>query len=235
MVPPSLIPVKPNLSAYVNLWKTHNFGIYYLNSVIIASFTMVLCMAIANLAGFGFSRYNFKFKTILLIGILLSQMIPGVLFVIPYFIMMGKMGLINTKIALIIAHISFSLPFSTWMLLGYYKTIPISIDEAGKIDGCNRFQVFLRIVLPLSIPGNIATLIFSFMQSWNEYLFSLSLVTKSKYYTVPVGIALFMGEYRTSWNELMAGAVVASFPIIIIYICVDKYLVNGLVAGSLKQ
>ena len=234
-IPPTILPGNVTFENYISLWKNNKFGIYYYNSAIVAITVTLISLAIANLAAFGFSRYTMKFKGGLLMVILLSQMIPGVLFVIPYFMMMGKMGLINTKLALIIAHTTFSLPFCTWMLLGYYRTIPNSIDEAGKIDGCTPFQIFFKIVFPLCLPGNIATLIFSFMQSWNEYLFSLSLVTVERMYTVPVGIALFMGEYQTSWNELMAAAVVASVPVIIIYLCVDKYLIGGLTAGSIRQ
>jgi multiple sugar transport system permease protein len=115
---------------------------------------------------------------------------------------------------------------------GYYDSIPKSLDEAGKIDGCRPLQVLRQIVFPLSIPGNVATLVFSFLLSWNEYLFSLSLTTKDSMYTIPVGIAMFMGEYQTSWNELMAASVAASLPIIIVYFLVDKYMIGGLAAGA---
>lgn len=235
LIPPTFIPYAPTIKNYISLWMNHNFGVYYSNSFIVAVLTTLISLAAANLAAFGFSRYRMKLGNPLLLSILLSQMIPSVLFVIPYFIMMGKIGLINTRFALVIAHTSFSLPFCTWMMLGYYRTIPKSIDEAGKIDGCNRFQIFSKIIFPLCIPGNMATLIFAFMQSWNEYLFSMSLVTTERLYSIPVRIALFMGEYQTAWNELMAAAMVASIPVILIYLCVDRYLVGGLVAGSIRQ
>ena len=121
------------------------------------------------------------------------------------------------------------------MLHGYYHSIPKSLDEAGNIDGCTQITVFLKIVLPLTMPGNVATLIFAFMQSWNEYLFSVSLVTVDKMYTVPVGISMFMGEYQTQWNELMAASLLASVPIVLLFLLVDKHLIGGLTAGSVRQ
>lgn len=233
--PPTFIPREPTLENFISIWKTRNFLTYYRNSLFVSISTTVICLTLANLAAYGFSRFRMRFGNALLMFILVSQMVPGVLFVIPYFIMMGKIGLINSHIALIVAHTSFALPFTTWMLHGYYNSIPQSLDEAGLIDGCGRMQVFTRIVLPLTMPGNIATLIFAFMQSWNEYLFSVSLVTVDRMYTIPVGIAMFMGEYQTQWNELMAASLVASLPIILLYLLVDKHLIGGLTAGSVRQ
>lgn len=231
-VPPTIIPQEPTIVNYIYLWTLRNFDVYFKNSLIIAVSTTLLCLIIANLAAYGFSRYKMKGGSSLLMVLLVSQMIPSVLFVIPYFIVMGRMGLINSKIAIIIAHTSFSLPFCIWMMKGYYDSIPKYLDEAGKIDGCSPFRVMTQIVFPLTLPGNVATLVFAFLLSWNEYLFSLSLTTRETMYTVPVGIAMFMGEYQTSWNELMAAAVLASLPIIIIYLLVDKYMVVGLAAGA---
>ena len=231
-VPPTIIPEEPTFVNYIYLWTVRNFEVYFKNSLIIAISTTLLCLVIANLAAYGFSRYKMKGGNSLLMFLLVSQMIPSVLFVIPYFIVMARMGLINSQIAIIIAHTSFSLPFCTWMMKGYYDSIPKYLDEAGKIDGCSPFRILTQIVFPLTLPGNVATLVFAFLLSWNEYLFSLSLTTKETMYTVPVGIAMFMGEYQTSWNELMAAAVVASLPIIIIYLLVDKYMIVGLAAGA---
>lgn len=233
--PPTFIPRLPTLENFISIWKTRNFLTYYRNSIFVSVSTTAVCLTLANLAAYGFSRFRMRFGHLLLMFILVSQMIPGVLFVIPYFIMMGKIGLINSHIALIVAHTSFALPFTTWMLHGYYNSIPRSLDEAGLIDGCTNVQVFTRVVLPLTMPGNVATLIFAFMQSWNEYLFSVSLVTVDRMYTVPVGIAMFMGEYQTQWNELMTASLVASLPVILLYLLVDKHLIGGLTAGSVRQ
>ena len=233
--PPTFIPQEPTLQNFISIWKTRNFVTYYRNSIFVSVATTVICLALANLAAYGFSRFRMRFGNSLLMFILVSQMVPGVLFVIPYFIMMGKLGLINSHMALIVAHTSFALPFTTWMLHGYYNSIPKSLDEAGMIDGCSRVQVFVRIVLPLTMPGNMATLIFAFMQSWNEYLFSVSLVTVDRMYTIPVGIAMFMGEYQTQWNELMAASLLASVPIILLYLLVDKHVIGGLTAGSFRH
>lgn len=233
--PPTIIPRAPTLKNLLSIWETRNFVTYYKNSIIIALCTTSLCLLVANLAAYGFSRFKLRFGRPLLMFILISQMIPAVLFVIPYFILMGKVSLINTHFALVIAHTSFALPLTTWMLFGYYNSIPKNLDEAAMIDGCTTFTSLLRIVFPLTIPGNVATLLFTFMQSWNEYLFSQSLVTVDRMYTIPVGIAMFMGEYQTEWNELMAASILASVPVIVLFLLVDKHLMGGLTAGAVKQ
>ena len=233
-IPPTLIPQRIYWQNYLVIWKTQPFGRYFLNSVILAFGTCVVGLAIANLAAYGFSRFYMRFHSQLLTVILVTQMVPSVLLIIPYFLMMSKLGLLNSYLALIIAYISFALPFCTWMLKGYYDSIPKEIDEAALIDGCNQTQLMLKVVFPLTLPGNIATLIFAFLLSWNEFLFALSLAKDQTMFTIPVGIALFIGEYRVAWNEIMATAVVASLPTIVLYILIDKYLVNGLVEGSVK-
>ena len=232
--PPTILPKQVYWLNYAAIWKVQPFLRYLLNTGIVAVGTCVSSMIVSNLAAYGFSRFRLRHGMKLLVFILLTQMFPGVLLVLPYFLMMSRLGMINTYWALIIAHASFALPFCIWMLTGYYRSIPKELDDSASIDGCSRNQALLSVILPLTLPGNVATLIFSFLQSWNDFLFALTLSTRQEMYTIPVGIALFIGEYRVAWNEIMAAAVVASVPVVILYILVDRHLIHGLVEGSIK-
>jgi multiple sugar transport system permease protein len=233
-VPPYFIPKAPTLDSFAAIWKTQPFLRYFGNSAMVAVATVGIGLLISNMAAYGFSRFRIRGGMVLLMGILMTQMFPGVLFVLPYFIMTGRLGLVNSPVPLIVAHTSFALPFCTWMLTGYYDTIPKAIDESAIIDGCTRGQILRRILLPLSMPGNVATLIFCFLLSWNEFLFALTIATAQIRYTFPVGVALLVGEYRTDWNQIMAASLIGSVPAIILYTLMDKHLVKGLVAGSIK-
>ena len=234
-IPPTLIPEKIHWQNYLIIWETQPFARYFLNSIILAVGTCFFGLIIANLAAYGFSRFYLRLHSQMLTTILITKMVPSVLLIIPYFLMMSKLGLLNSYLALIIAYISFALPFCTWLLKGYYDSIPKEIDEAALIDGCSQFQLLTKVIFPLTLPGNIATLIFAFLQSWNEFLFALSLAKDQTMFTIPVGISLFIGEYRVAWNEIMATAVVASLPTVLLYILVDKYLVHGLAEGAVKM
>ena len=170
----------------------------------------------------------------MMIFILMTQMFPGILLVIPYFSLMGAAGLLNTYPALVIAYTSFSLPFCTWMLKGFFDSIPPELDEAAMIDGCSRTSAFLRVILPLSAPGLVATAIFSFLVAWNEFLFAVVLTSTPGMYLVTVGIASNIGQFRIQWNDLMAASVLATLPTIILYAFLERYLVQGLTAGAVK-
>lgn len=232
--PVNWIPKVFTMESYKNIWTIQNFGVYFKNSAIAASFSTLFSVILAALAGYGFSRFRFKYGKSLMVFVLVSQMFPGILLVIPYFSMTSKMGLINSYTALIIAYTSFSLPFCLWMLKGFFDSIPIQLDEAAMVDGCSRLKTFFHIILPVSLPGIAATVIFAFLQAWNEFLFALVLTTTPKMYTMTVGIANNIGQFRIQWNDLMAASVVATLPTIILYSFLEKYLVQGLTAGAVK-
>ena len=161
-------------------------------------------------------------------------MVPAILLLLPYFIVMTKLKLVNTYTSLILAYISFSLPFCTWMLKSFIDSIPKDLDEAAMIDGANRTQALVLVVFPLALPGIAATVLFGFLVAWNHYLFAMGLTTSPNMYTLPVGIASLVGEYRVYWNELMAGAIIASMPALLLYVFLQKWFVQGLTAGAVK-
>jgi ABC-type glycerol-3-phosphate transport system permease component len=166
--------------------------------------------------------------------VLVAQMFPGLVLLIPYFTLASQAKLLNTYSALIIVYTSFALPFCIWLMKGFFDSIPSELDQAALVDGCTHLGAFTRVILPLALPGVVATAIFSFLLAWNEYLFAVVLTSKERMYLVTVGIASTVGQFRIMWNELMAGAVLATIPTIILYALLERHLVRGLSAGAVK-
>jgi ABC-type glycerol-3-phosphate transport system permease component len=232
--PPTLIPDSPSFDAYSRIWAIKNFSRFFWNSTVVSSISTLLSVVLACLAGYGFSRFKFRGSNLLQFLFLVTQMVPAILLLLPYFILMKQLSLLNTYTSLVLAYTSFSLPFCTWMLKGFFDSIPAELDDAAMIDGCSRIQVLVKVVMPLALPGVAATAVFSFLVAWNHYLFAMGLATDPVMYTLPVGISSTIGEFRIQWNELMAGAVIASFPAIIVYSYLERHFVQGLTAGAVK-
>jgi ABC-type glycerol-3-phosphate transport system permease component len=228
-------PVRVTVESYVSVWGIQSFSRYFANSTIIGLSATLLSVTFAVLAGYGFSRFRFRGSRFLMILVLVTQMFPGIMLVIPYFSMASKVGLINTYELLIITYTSFALPFSIWMLKGFFDSLPRELDEAALIDGCSRFGALRRVLLPVALPGIAATTVFSFLLAWNEFLFALVLLTTPQMYTITLGIANNIGQMRVQWNDLMAASVIATIPTIILYGFLEKYLVSGLTAGAIKD
>jgi len=232
--PPSFFPTHWTLAGYTRVLATRAVGRYFWNSAVVSVGSTLLAMALSALAAYGFSRFRMRWERPLILILLLTQMLPGTLLIIPYFQLMAKLGLINTYLALILAYVSFALPFSTWMLIGFFRSIPLELDEAAMVDGCGRIGAFWRVILPLSLPGLVAVAIFTFLLAWNAYVFALVLTTDPKMFPLSVGIANLMGEYQVIWNEMMAAAVLATLPVFILYGFLERYLVQGITAGAVK-
>jgi len=236
---PTIVPRNPTLNGYIkvllNKTKNIDFKKWAFNSVVVSALTTILSLIIATLGGFGISRYRFKGRTALSYFILMTQVLPGSLLIIPLYVTINSLGLIDTLASLVLAYTTFSVPFSTWMMKGYFDTIPKSLDEAAMVDGCGAFRSFLIIVLPLTGPGLVATFIFSFIAGWNEYLFASIFVQKYTNWTLPRGISTFVGQYSTNWSAVMAGATLITLPIVVMFLLLQKHLVSGMTAGAVKQ
>jgi len=164
----------------------------------------------------------------------MSQMFPSIMLLVPYYKIFQTTGLVNTHAALIVTYVSFTIPFCTWMMYGYFRGIPPELDEAAGIDGASRFQTFYRVVMPLAMPGVAAVAIYSFITAWNEYMFALVLTQSEDMKTLAVGIGQMVGQYRTSWNDLMASSLYASIPLVLIFVLLQRHLISGLTAGAVK-
>jgi multiple sugar transport system permease protein len=233
-IPPRIIPEDIDFNSYNKIWKTGSFFVYFFNSFKVAAVTTILAMIISIMAGLGFSRFTFPGRDKIQIMILFAQLFPLVLLVTPYYTIMRKLGIINTHRALYLAYTSFVVPFSVWMLTNYFKALPKDLEEAAMIDGCSRIRSLVVITLPLSAPGIVATSINAFILAWNEFLFAQTFIDSSNLRTLPIGLKTFMNSFETEWNLLMAGAVISTIPVVLLFIFLQKQLINGLTSGAVK-
>ena len=234
-IPPTWIPLEPTIDSYIGIWVRKNFGIYFLNSTIISLATAVLSTFFGALAGYGFSRFFFRGRKFLIGFFLATQMLPGVLLVGPYFKILSRLGLYDTRTGLIIAFLTICLPFSTWMMKGFIDKVPLELDQSAMVDGCSRVGLFFKIVLPIVAPGMVATILFGFLLAWGDLLWALCLTSSENMITVTLGIARTVGEFRIIWPMLMAGSLVGGMPAILLYIFLQRLLVQGLTAGAVKE
>jgi multiple sugar transport system permease protein len=235
LIPPRLLPNSLYTGAYKSVLSEYSFPVFFKNSVIVVCAATLLTMAIATLSGFGVSRFKFRGVKFFLGFILVTQMFPTVIMLVPYFRILKSYGLINQYLGLILVYISFQTPLCTWLMYGYFQSIPKELDDAASIDGLGKLGTFLRIVLPLSLPGLASTAIYSFINSWNEFQFALVLTTTDKMKTVSVGIGQMIEDTKINWNEMMAASLLASIPLILVFLFCQRFFFAGLTAGSVKQ
>lgn len=231
---PRWIPENPTLQNFTHILAETPFPRYFWNSVLVAFITMLMALIVTVFAGYALSRYKFYGKDAFSLWLLISQMFPPVLLIIPIFVFMLKLRLVDTYPSLIITYATFALPFSTWMLKAYFDTVPMDLEDAAKVDGCNQIQALTQVVLPLAAPGIVTVALFIFILSWQEYMFALTLTRSTDMRTLPVGISLFLGEYRVLWGSLMAGSVVVTAPVVVFFVYLQRYIVQGLTLGAVK-
>jgi multiple sugar transport system permease protein len=232
--PPTFVSANWSLAAFSTLLVDRPFARYFLNSLVVSAGSTLLSVALAALAAYGFTRFHIRGASALIVFLLFTKMLPETLLIIPYFRLMSELGLINSYLALILAYSSFALPFSVWMLIGFFRSIPREIDEAAIMDGATRLVVFWRVILPLARPGLVAVALFTFLISWNAYVWALVLTTDPSMFVLSVGIANMVGEYRVQWNELMAASVIAALPVIVLFAFLERHLVSAITAGAVK-
>ena len=232
--PPTFFSSNWSLDAYVTVLIERPFARYFLNSLAVTLGTTVLSVTLAAFAAYGFTRFFPRGATPFIVFLLFTKMLPETLLIIPYFQLMSSVGLLNSYLALILAYSSFALPFSVWMLIGFFRSIPRDIDEAATIDGASYLQTFFLVILPLARPGLVAVALFTFLIAWNSYLWALVLTTDASMHVLSVGVANMVGEYRVQWNELMAAAVIAAVPVMLLFSLLEKHLVNAITSGAVK-
>ncbi len=237
--PPEWLPRNPTLEQYEILLDPNGaigaqFLRYMLNSLWVSTASTVLGVLVAVPAAYAFSRFRFPGRNALFFSVLFRNMFPAVVFLMPLFIMMRWMGLVNTHGSLIITYLTFGLPLSIWLLKGFYDNIPVELEQAARIDGCTRFQAFYLVIMPLSTPGIIATAIYAFITAWNEYVYALTFLNDDAKLTLPVGLQRFFAEYATNWPGLMAAAFIMSVPVVVMFLVLQKYFVRALTEGAVK-
>ena len=233
-IPPRWIPEDFSLRAATRVWSLYPFFRYLTNSLLVVVSSTIVSVAFSCLAGYGLARFRFPGRGSFLTFLLMSQMFPSIMLLVPYYKIFQTTGLVNTHTALILTYVSFTVPFCTWMMYGYFRAIPGELDESASIDGAGRFQTFARVIMPLAMPGVAAVAIYSFITAWNEYMFALVLTQSEEMKTLAVGIGQMVGQYRISWNDLMASSLYASLPLLVIFVLLQRHLISGLTAGAVK-
>lgn len=233
-IPPTLVPRSLTFDAYRTLWQEAPFGEYFANSMVIALSTSLFALVFSAAAAYSFARFRFRGSTALLVLIVMSQMLPGSSILIPLFQVVRGLNLLDTHFGLALVHTGFAIPFCTWLLYGYFRTIPKELEEAALIDGCGHLQVLFRIVLPLALPAVVAIGAFAFLLSWNEFLFAF-VIGRDEVITLPVGLrSAFLGQYVTKYDQLFAASLIFSIPPVVLFIALQKHFVRGLTAGAVK-
>lgn len=235
-VPPEWIPSSPTFANYISILKDKIFMVYYINNFIVSFASAALTIILSIFAGYAFSRYKFRGSDSIMLGFLSTQMFPVVGIIIALYTVYRSMNLINNRLGLVLALTSAALPFTIMLMKGFFDDIPKAIEESAAIDGCGRFGTLFRIVLPLSKPGILAIGLYTFLLSWNDYLYCLTLVTKDNLRTLSTGISLrYLGELSYDWSNVMAVSVIGSIPLLIIFIFLQRYMIQGLTAGAVKE
>ena len=231
---PTIIPLTFTIEHYYKLLVTSEILKYLTNSLIVSFSSMFISVILSLLAAYGLHKLKFYGNQFVEHSLLITYAFPGVILLIPMYLMLSKVGLLNTYFSLIIINVTFASPFAVWMLKAFFKMIPNEIEEAAYIDGASRYIVISKIIIPLAAPGIASVSIFCFIISWTEYLFASILISGDNLKTLPVGLAGIVGQYQIDWGFLLAGATLASLPVILLFVFVGKYFVSGLTDGAIK-
>ena len=226
-------PEHPTTENYVRLFSKLNFAANMADSFIVALTTAFVGLFLTVPASYSFSRYKFRGRKYLLMQFLVINMFPIMLLIIPLFIMMKVLNIMDTYFALIIAYSTFTIPFSTWMMTSFFNAVPTDLDKAAQIDGCSRFGAMVRVIIPVVMPGIFSTGIYIFITSWNEYLYA-AILTNSRVRTIPIALQNMIGEYQIEWGLLTAGGVLSALPVIVLFFFIQKQLISGMTDGAIK-
>ncbi len=230
----TLVPRDPTLDNFVHVLTEGDFGTYMLNSLAVAGITVAGACVLSLLAAVAVARFRFRFRTAILVLILIVQMVPLEALVIPLFLQVRDLHLLNTVLGLGVVYIALSLPLAVWMMRGFVAAVPKEVEEAAYIDGASWPVMFWKVLFPLVAPGLVATAIFSFIIAWNEFVLALTFMQQSDKYTVAVGLRQFFGEYANEWGHVMAASTLITLPVMVFFVIVQRWLASGLVQGAVK-
>jgi multiple sugar transport system permease protein len=233
------IPAPVTFSPYIQMWSTVPLGRYFINSVLVCTCAAALSVLVATFAAYAVSRYRFRGRRVFMLTVLSTQMFPGILFLLPLYLIFVEIGnttgiqLLGSRTGLVITYLTFSLPFSIWLLAGYFDSIPRGLDEAAWVDGCGPLRTLFRVVIPAAIPGIVAVAVYAFMTAWSEVLFA-SVMTNDATRTLAVGLRDYSTMNDIYWNQIMAASIVVSIPVVAGFLLMQRFLVTGLTAGAVK-
>jgi len=231
----SIIPPDWTFESYVKLFTEQPFLRWLGNSLVVSGVVTLTGVALASTAGYAFSRFRFIGRKATMLAILTTQMFPATMLLLPLYVLIAKLGLVDTWLGLMVFYTATALPFCVWQMKGFYDTIPPSLEEAARIDGCSRAQAFWHVVLPLATPGLVITALFSFMTAWSEYIVAAQVMQDESMFTLPLGIKGFQASLSSQWGLYAAASILVSIPVVAVFLAFSKYLVNGLTVGSVKE
>lgn len=229
-----IIPEDATTGAYRRLLVEKDFLLWLRNSLIVSAWVTLVGIALAAAAGYAFSRYRFPGRKIGLQTFLLTQMFPATMLLLPLYVLMRRLGLVDTLMGLVIAYVATALPFCVWTMKGYYDTIPRELEQAALVDGSTRIGAFFRVVLPLAAPALTITGLFAFMTGWSEFIVARVILSSSTLFTLPLGLEGLSGTYQTEWATYAAGSVLVSLPVVGLFLAINRFLVGGLTLGGIK-
>jgi ABC-type glycerol-3-phosphate transport system permease component len=232
--PPGLVPTHPTLDNFRRLFADTYFTVFFRNSVAVAGATVALTLTVASLGAYGLTRYAFRGRETVAALILLTYMFAPIMIIIPFYILVKQLGIVNTRLALVLSYTTFCLPFCLWVLRAFFQSIPLELEEAALVDGAGRGRTVWYVVLPLALPGLIAAAIFTFILAWNDFLFALVLITSDELKTLPVGVNDLFNATIVDWGMIMAAGVMITVPTVLFFAAVQRYLVQGWGAGGVK-
>jgi ABC-type glycerol-3-phosphate transport system permease component len=232
--PPQLLPLHGSLEPFVSVINRNPLPLWLLNSTLVSASSSLGSVLLGAFGAYALSRYRFIGRTAAAVLILVTQMLPGSLIIIPIYVIYRDLQLLDSLWGLALGYVTFNLPFCIWILKGFFDGIPVDLEEAGLVDGCNRLSAMFRITLPLVLPGTVATFMFAFISAWADYVFALTVLNRTENFTYAIGLAALKGEWQTPWNEIMAGSFLSILPVFFLFLFLQRYLLAGLTAGGVK-
>jgi multiple sugar transport system permease protein len=233
-IPPQFVPHPATVSNYTTAWTTENFGRYFVNSIVVAVLSTALSLLLSSMMAYAFARFAFPGREVLFKILLLGLMVPAMMLIIPQFILAKYLGLIDSLAGLVVFYAGSSLSLNTFLLRGFFQAIPAELEEAMEVDGAGPFVRYWRLVLPLAKPALATATIFTFLASWDEFAWALTIINTPAKRTLPLGIALFQGQNSTLWGLVFAASIIAVVPVIVVFLIFQRYFVQGLTAGAVK-
>ncbi|MGH2603142.1 MAG: carbohydrate ABC transporter permease [Dehalococcoidia bacterium] len=233
-LPPRLLPKDPTPNNYVDAWTSGGFALYFLNSAAVAAATVAGVVLLSSMMAYAFARFDFPGKTVLFYALIAALMIPGMMLILPQFLLARDLGLIDSRLGLVLFYVGSQLAFITFLLRGFFQSVPRELEEAMRLDGAGAWRIYWLLMLPLSRPALATAGIFTFLLAWDEFAWALTIINDPDKRTLPLAIALFQGQHATSWGLVFAASVISVLPVIIIFVIFQRHFVSGLRAGALK-
>lgn len=231
----SIIPENWTLDAYRQLFTKQPFLRWLGNSLLVSTLVTVTGVALASMGGYALSRFKFIGRQATMLAILTTQMFPATMLLLPLYILIAKLHLVDTFLGLLIFYVSTALPFCIWQMKGFYDTIPPSLEEAARIDGCSQWKAFILVILPIAVPGLVITALFSFMTAWSEYIVAAQVLQDREMFTLPLGIKSFQASMSTEWALYAAASILVSVPVVVVFLGLSRYLISGMTLGAVKE